>query len=311
MSDPTLSVAVLTGPLRERAQRVVQRLAEQSVAAELEVLVIDLEQDAAPIAVPDPLRGLHVPLPGALLSHAKGEAVRRASAPVVAFLEDHCYPEDGWAEAVIDAHRGPWAAVGYAFVNANPGTWVSRAALVADYGRFLDPAPHGPADFLSGNNVSYRRDALLALGDRLDDLLVVDYNVQQALLARGERLFIDSRALVAHENFESVGDLGRANLTYCRVMAAVRASGWSRARRWFYALAAPIAAPVLKLVRLARSLAGRPGLVVPTITALPVIVTVYGYAAAGESRGYLDEGADEAESEFLRWELETVRDRSA
>jgi hypothetical protein len=38
---------------------------------------------------------------------------------VVAFAEDHCYPDQHRAEALIAAHRGPWAADGPAMRNAN------------------------------------------------------------------------------------------------------------------------------------------------------------------------------------------------
>ena len=297
---------MLAGVLRGRAQRVVDAVAAQSAADELEVLVVDVAPEHEPLAIPASVRGEIVPLPGAPISRAKLEAVRRASAPAVAFLEDHCYPLDGWAQVLIERHREGWAGIGYAFVNANPETWVSRSGMLADYALFADPAPHGPATFLSGNNVSYRRDALLALGDGLNDL-VVDFNVQQVLLRRGERLFVESRALVAHENFERVSDLGRANRAYCRAMAANRARAWSSRRRWFYAVAAPAAAPAVKLARLARSVAARPSLIAPTISALPLILTVYGWAAVGEARGYLDAGAEEAERDFLQWELAAER----
>ena len=301
-----MSVAILAGPLRERAQRVVEAVAAQDVASDLEVLVLDLEPDHAPLVAPDGLRMVHVAMPGARLSRAKGEAVRRASAPVVAFLEDHCYPRPGWARALIEAHREPWAAVGYAFENANPDTWVSRSAMMADYLLFVDPEP-GPADYVSGNNGSYRRDAMLALGERLDDLMSVDFNAHKALRARGERLFIEPRALAAHENYSRVSDLCRANRAYCRVMAASRAHGWSRSRRLFYALAAPVAAPAIKLARLVSTVAARPHLAAPVLSAAPVIAAAYVAAAVGESRGYFDDTAERAEAEFRRWELDTPR----
>lgn len=299
-------MAVLAGALRDRAQGVVDAVAEQSAVDELEVIVVDLEPEREPIVIPDSVRGATARLPGAQISRAKVEAVQRASAPAVAFLEDHCYPLDGWAQVLIDRHREGWAGIGYAFVNANPETWTSRSGMIADYALFADPAPHGPATFLSGNNVSYRRDALLALGDRLHDL-VVDFNIQQALLRRGERLFVESRALVAHENFERMSDLGRANYAYCRALAANRARGWSSRRRRFYWMAAPAAAPAIKLARLARSVATRPSLIAPTLSALPLIVTVYGWAAVGEARGYLDDGPETAERDFLQWELAAER----
>lgn len=76
---PLISVAIIVGGLRERAQRVVDAVAAQDVAGELEVLVVDLEPDGRPIVVPGGLRAVHVALPGSPISYGKGEAVRRAS----------------------------------------------------------------------------------------------------------------------------------------------------------------------------------------------------------------------------------------
>jgi len=306
VSEPALSVAIVVGAVRERAGRVVRAVAEQDVAADIELLIVDLEPGREPIEIPESVRGIQVQLPGGTISRAKGEAVRRASAPLVAFLEEHCYPRPGWAHALIEAHRGPWAAVGYAFENANPDSWFSRSAMVSDYGIFVEP-PRGEADFISGNNVSYRRDALLAFGTRLDGLLMVDYNVHVALRERGERLFIEPHALAAHENYTRMTALGNANRSYCRAMAANRARGWSRARRLFYAAVVPVAAPAIKLARLIRTLRTRRGGLRPTLSALPVIAGAYAYSAAGEARGYLDPNPEAAEADFLVWELATER----
>jgi hypothetical protein len=306
MSDPVLSVAVVVGPVRSRATRVVAELASQDVADRLEVVLVDVEHGRDPIVAPAPLRVVRVPLAGALMSQARGEAVRAASAPTIAFLEEHCYPRPGWARAVVEAHRGPWAAVGFAFENANPESWVSRSALITDYGVFVDP-PAGEADFVSGNNVSYRRDALLAFGRDLDRLLVADFNIQSLLRARGERLFVEPRALVAHENCSRLVDVGRANRAFCRVLAAQRAVGWRLRRRLFYALTAPLVAPAVKFMRLVRRTAGRPAFAANVAAALPLILLAYGWEVAGESRGYFDRDTNVAEREFIHHELSAVR----
>jgi Glycosyl transferase family 2 len=52
-------------------------------------------------------------------ARARATGVRHASAPVVALTEDHAYPAPGWAEALINAHKEGWAAVGPVMANAN------------------------------------------------------------------------------------------------------------------------------------------------------------------------------------------------
>jgi hypothetical protein len=307
MSEPALTAAIVVGGLRRRAQRAVDAIAAQEGAGEIELLLVDTAHDAAPITLPPSVRGVHVALPDALLADAKLEAVRRASGPIVAFVEDHCYPEPGWAAALVEAFRGPWAAVGYTFVNANPDSWASRSAMFADYGIFAHPHPGGESAQISGNNVAYRRDALLPLGDRLGNLLVVDFNLHEALRARGGRLFIASGAVTAHENYVTIHELSQANRSYCRVMAGIRARRWSPARRWFYALTTPLGAPAIKLARVVRSVVARPHLLPQLLSSAPVVAICFAWAAAGEARGYLDRDTRAADRDFRLWELDTVR----
>jgi len=84
--------------------------------------------------------------------HANAAGVYNATAPVVAFGEDHCYPYKTWAEALIEAHRQPWAAVGPVVLNANPRTMISRGDILIGYGEWLEPAVAGIAQQLPGHN---------------------------------------------------------------------------------------------------------------------------------------------------------------
>ena len=54
------------------------------------------------------------------LPEARAAGVRAASAPIVFIGETHSYPQPGWAEALLTAFEGPWAAVVPAIGNANP-----------------------------------------------------------------------------------------------------------------------------------------------------------------------------------------------
>lgn len=303
---------MVAGQHRDRAQRVLDAVGRQTALEELEVVVVDLAPTGArPLRLPDGCRQSRVvPLPGSgLLSRAKAEAVRAASSETVAFLEDHCYPEPGWARALIEAQRGRWAAIGYAFTNANPESYVGRASMIADYGTWAHPARSGPARFLPGNNALYRRAALEPFGARLESLLVVDFNLQDALRKAGHELYLEADARAAHENFVRVGDICRANAAYCRLLAANRArdSGWGRGRRLFYATLVPIVVPFLKLGRLGRALWGRWPLVGPALASFPVLVAVFVCASLGEARGYLEQTPEAVEHDSVLWELEASR----
>lgn len=307
---PLLSAIVTVGSCRDRAQRVLHALCAQSVAESIEVIVVDLAAENSPRLHTAPqVRTIYLPRPrNEPYAHARGEGVRHATAPVVAFLEDHCFPARDWAQLLIEIHKGPWAAVGYGFVNANPKTYLSRASMIVDYGLWMHPASHGPANFLAGNNVSYKREILASFGDQISTVLAPDFNLQETLVKRGLPMFVESRALAAHQNFTRLSGLLHANHAYCRLLAANRADAqsWSRVRRIVYGCVTPLSAPTIKFLRLVQSLRGRLTLLPAVVAAVPIIGIVFCWAAIGESFGYLF-GRGTAEQDFNLWELEAER----
>lgn len=303
---PRLSAIVIAGPQRERAERALGAVLSQQPAEEVEALLVDLAPaGTAPLRLPESVRVLRVP--GGGWGEARTAAVRAASGAYVAFLEDHCVPAPGWATAVIGAHDEGHDAVGYAFTSVNPQSYWSRSGLLTDYGLWIAPLPRGPARYLPSNNVSYRRKVLEGLEDELGTVFSIDFNLHEELRRRGHDLFHEPDALVAHENFERLSSLCRANHEFCRLLAANRAEAeaWSRRRRLLYGAAAPVGAPALKLVRLARALRGR-GHWRAFAVGLPVILTTFAAAAAGESLGYLA-GRGNSERAVLHWEVDAQR----
>ena len=305
MTVPRLSAVVAIGPQRERGRRCVEALLAQE-DADLEVVVVDIAAEGTPpldLAAPN-LRTLR--RPGIAWGETRRTGVRASSGEIVAFLEEHTVPEPGWAAALIRAYDEPWDAVGYAFTNANPGSYRSEASLIADYGHWRHPALGGVCGFLPSNNVSYRRSVLDGIEEELRSVYSLDVNLHQQLAHEGRTLAIASEARVGHENLVRVRDVMWANHDFCRLMAAnrVRREGWTRPRRLLYALAVPLGAPPLKLARLVRSLPGR-GLWPTFARSLPVVLAVYVWSAVGESRGYLTATADDGA--LLHWEVAADR----
>lgn len=305
-----LSAIVVVGPCRKRAQRVLDALCTQTRVDSTEVIVVDLASDNVPKLKATPgVRIVYIKRPGTEpWGQARAAGVQRATSEVVAFIEEHCYPAPDWAEFLIEAHEGPWVAVGYAFTNANPETYASRAGFVSDYGHWAHPVPTGPSRFLAGNNISYKRDLLLELEGQLDTVLAPDFLLHEICNQRGLPMFIESRAVVAHENFDRLSGLLQANHHYCRILAAHRGhtQSWGRLKRIVYGLGVPLGAPAIKISRLVRSLRGRRPLWSAFVSALPVILLTFLWAAIGESLGYLF-GPGTSERSFNRWELESER----
>ena len=303
------SAVLVVGKQRSRAQTVLDGIAAQSCEG-LEAILIDLCPDLPDLRIPAGLNLQHFrqTISGGLEA-ARVFGLHRAQAPYVAFLEDHCTPEPGWAQAVVRAFdTGPWAAVGYAFINANPQTWVSRSSMMADYGLWASPHPDIEVGLLPGNNVAYRRDILLRYGDRLVTLLSPDFVIHERLRLDGYRLFLAGTAIASHQNPEEMGFLLAANHAYCRVLASHRARSrsWGSVRRWVYALGAPLGAPAIKMVRTLRILSRRPGMLMRFAAALPVVVPTLLWSAVGESLGYAF-GAGRCKEEFEEYELNRSR----
>ncbi len=286
-----LAAAVIVGPVRDRAQRVYDALAAQTIARDIEIILVDLYADAFPRldTSAHAATRYHTLPPTTAWGAARAMAARTATAPIVAFIEDHCFPASDWAERLVEAHAGPWAAVGYAFTNANPESYLSRCAMLVDYGAWAHPMARGPAKFLQNNNISYKRDLLLALEEPLEDLLAMDFNVQQAFTRRGHELFLEARALAAHHNFTDFEEMLEENHVHSRTMAAYRArlNRWSLARRLVYGLLTPVSAPLFRLVRLLASPAGRPAHWGTLAAALPILPLAFFWAGMGEALGYL------------------------
>lgn len=305
-----LSAVLVAGSRRDRAQRVVDAVAAQTAVNDIELVIVDLARAGTPrFKVPDSLRSVYLSRPDvARWGIARCEGVRGATGEVVAFIEDHCFPEPEWASILIEEHRNGWGAVGYAFKSGNPESFVARASLLGRYGDFVHPAHRRQAALVGGNNVSYKRDLLLSFGKELEDLLSIDFNLQEMLSKRGVPLFIESRALAAHENFQSVVEEGITGHHYCRLLAAKRAQTqkWSRFRKIVHGIGAPIGSPAIRLWRLIRGLKGRRVLWPLAIRSVPVIAVIYFFDSIGESLGYLV-GAGNSEHWALHWELDADR----
>jgi hypothetical protein len=305
-----LGVVMVVGECRDRAQHALDRLCAQSAIDSMRIAVVDVAPESArPLSVPAgaPVEIVRVPGLGEW-APARRAGLERLETPIVAFVEEHCFTEPGWAEALIEAHEGPWATVGYSFRNANPESYVSRSAMLTDYGLWLEPIARGPAQNLPGNNVSYKREAFLSLGDRLEDAFGSDFVAHEAFRERGLPMFLESRARAAHMNFTTVRETGLTNYIWCRAMAArrARAAGWSPIRRTLQGLVTPATAPAFRTGRLLRTMGPRRPLWKPFVLGLPVFLAVSVWAGLGEAAGYLA-GPGDSEAQLKRWELDVER----
>jgi hypothetical protein len=317
-TTPELSVILVTPDRFETIRRTVSWLGAQAVRDRLELVIVAPSRQALELDEDEleGFQGFRVVEAGNVRSVAAGNAagVREASAPVIVFAEDHSYPQPGWAEALIAAHREPWAAVGPVVANANPRSAVSWADFLPGYGPWLDPTPGGVVDYLPGHNSSYKRDLLLQLGADLDPMLNAESVLHWELQGRGHRLYLEPRAKTRHFNFSRLSIYLRATFLHARTFASERARGgrWRPLRRVAYAGAWPLI-PFVRLRRVFRDLRrAREHGVFPRV--LPPVLLGLTVSALGEATGYLLGPGEAPEKvsayEFHRDRHVTRRDRA-
>lgn len=192
-----------------------------------------------------------LPLPPAtLFAAARAHGLHAAQAPLIAFLEEHSRPRPGWTAALLRAFTGPWAAVGPAMHNANPGVGRSDAICLMSYCLFFPPLPAGEVALVPGHNSAYRREVLMSYGDALPTLLAND-NVLMGVLRRdGHRLFLEPAAGVEHLNETGLASIAVGYFAFHRCYGHYRATrfAWPWWRRLAYVALTPLI-PLYYLLR--------------------------------------------------------------
>ncbi len=259
---PLLSVVVVT-PLRfANIRRTIRHLRAQTIAAQIELVVVAPDDAALSDAAAHELEGfwsvLTVPTgPIADVERASAAGIHRTTAPVVGLIEDHAFPEPEWAAAMVDAHTGPWVAVASTIVNANPDRMLSWCNLLVAYGPSVEPVTEGARDAIPGHNLSFKREALVAYGESLRDRLGREGGLLADLRANGGQFLLSARARVHHINPSTVAATAEVRVNAGRLYAARRATSgeWGVARRALYIALGPLI-PFVRFTRVTRELFG-------------------------------------------------------
>ena len=296
--DPRMSVIMVTRDRFDRLMHTLKRLREQTVAAQLEIVIVAPSRGEARVdeSQLEPFHSFQLVETGPTTSSAAGRAagVRAARSPVIAFTEDHSFPSPGWAAALIRAHERPWAAVGPAFLNGNPRSLLSWVNLLIEYGPWVWPVPAGPRGHIPPHNSSYKRDLLLAYGNRLEGMIEAETVLQWDLRARGNELYLEPEARTRHFNISRAGVSVPLRVAVGRMFGAARAREWSPAKRVAYVAASPL----IPLVRFGRALRFVRG---PTVehgvfpAVLPALFVGFVLDGFGELMGYAFGGGDSVE----------------
>jgi hypothetical protein len=308
-AQPELSVVMVTPSDYAVLRKSVAHLREQSLRDRLELVLVTPNRDGFG-AIDSELEGFWghrvVELPDLrTLGQALAAGYRASAAPIVGYVEEHSFPEPGWASAVVDAHRGPWAAVGVGLLNDNPERMFSWAAMLIAFGPAIEPASSGETEALPSHHTHYKREVLAGYGSRLERMLDRETVLYRDLRRRGHRLYLEARARERHVNFSSPRSFMAAAYHGGRDFGAarVRDESFSPLQRLLYSAAAPLIVAV-KLGRLLREVrrTGRAGQLLPQV--IPHLVLGLSVFQLGETLGYITGSAARAAERVLMLELD-------
>lgn len=288
-TEPLLSLIVVSPDSYATVRRTVGFVKQQTIRGRLEIVFVapaaaTFEPDGEDVGC---FASWQVVEYKPFLSSAEARAVgtRAARSSLVVMVEDHCYPEPAWAEALVRVHEEAWAGVGPAIRNANPNTLTSQANMVIEYGPWLDPVEGGEHSHIPGHNSCYKRAVLVQFGESLGQWLEAESVLQWELQSHGHRFAIEPRARVRHENFARLVPSIGLRFHGGRIFAARRAQRWSLGRRALFAVASPLI-PVVRWLRCIPA-ATRANGGTPPWRMWPTLALLLACDGAGECVGYL------------------------
>jgi hypothetical protein len=182
--------------------------------------------------------------------------------------------------------RWPKAAAVGGAVECDGERLLQWAVYYCDFGRYQNPLPEGPAEFVSDSNVAYRREALERVAPAWND----DYHetaVHWALLAAGFELRQTPRVVVwQRRRGLGVAAALRERFVWAKSFAGTRARLEGPARRALYAALSPLL-PFVLTGRLARRSLLRGPSRGRFLAALPLVFLLQSSWALGELAGYV------------------------
>lgn len=282
-SDVALTVTIATNDGWHTLRQAYLPLRLQVERTDVEVLLIDGSHGPPPGSSELGATTRWIKMPGADISEMRMRAYLEARGAIVAMTEDHVLVAADWVAGMLRAHREypEAAAVGGAVTNGTPYHLVDWASFYAGHGPFLRLLPRGPVPYLSGINVSYKREWLRAvlheMGDRAIETLI-----NERIKARGGLLVADDRLVVSHLQSRGVPTTAMLHYHAGRHYEGTRQDlSADRASRTLRAAALPLPRAAKRLLTVARR--GEP--IGRVVRVAPAVVLLGWAQAAGELVG--------------------------
>lgn len=248
MTSPEFSVIVPLVNSFEDVRGALSALMRQKGAA-IEAVVVDrLGEDVRKQLSKEFPNAIIVPTPSdATIPEMRAVGFSKATAPIIAVIEDHVIVPEDWARRMIDAIYSGADVVGGPIENAAIETQVDWAAFLCEYSATLPPLPGGESDWLPGNNVAYRASILRRYQAVIDEGKW-ENRLHDAMRADGIKLILLPDLIVEHKMHYTFNLYLSQRYLYARSYAGARVKEKALPVRIAYGFAAFIL-PALMYVR--------------------------------------------------------------
>lgn len=220
-----------------------------------------------------------------LYDRRRAVGLRLSRGRIVAMTEDHARPADDWVKQIIAAHEQPYDVIGGAVENGLDFP-LNRAWYYCDFGRYGRPFERGEVSFVSDVNLAYKRSALTATYDLWHESYQ-ETTVHWAMLARGNKLFLDDRPVVFQMRPRlKFGQVITERLNWGRVFAETRANNLTAPYRFLFSIGT-LFLPLVMSSRVLRHMRRQGQTIVTIISTLPIAFVLLIGWSIGEFLGYL------------------------
>ena len=283
---PALSVVVASVNGWEMLEPTLRALDAQPERPRMEVIVVEAVGGETRRALREHRPGVEVIAVDArrTIPALRHLGVVRAKGDLVAILEDHGEVAPDWASALLEAHQGPWGAVGGVVENGRTGL-VNWAAFFCEYATYMGPVLEGESADLPGNNIAYKRPHLLRHAHELEQGRWESW-INDKIRADGVPIASTNKAVVRHIKPFRLGHFLVQRFHFARSYAGMRRVDQSIARRLIYGFGS-LALPGLLTLRVTRTAMAKGRNLGQFAASLPLIALFYTVGAAGEMVGYL------------------------
>ena len=211
--------------------------------------------------------------------------MREAAGDYLIVIEDHCIAPENWFAEIARAHDAGYAVVGGAVENGATKRLMDWAVFLCEYSGFMSPIPDGDAEFVTGNNVSYRREAI----EQIDESTKKDFweYFLQAELRKKNVKFLSAPAItINHKKEFGFFYFLSQRFHYSRSFAAMRNRKSNALQKFIYLAYTPLS-PFHLTWRIVKNVLQKKRHRKKLLLSLPLLAMFMCSYAAGELAGQL------------------------